>query len=86
MRADDILPDHVNQADIGGTTIRKGTVAAFLVNARVWTDPEFSENARIEAETDMLEALPALHAVGLFDVLTIRDTALCAWVSTHIKD
>jgi hypothetical protein len=84
MRAQDILPDHVNQADFGGTTIRKGTVAAFLANARVWTDPQTSEAARAEAETDMLETLPALRAVGLFDVLDIRDTALRAWVAANI--
>lgn len=83
MRAEDILPDHVNQADIGGTTIRKGTVAAFLANARVWTNSETSASARAEAETDMLEALPALRAVGLFDVLDIRDTALRNWVDAH---
>ncbi|SAL42324.1 preprotein translocase subunit SecD [Caballeronia sordidicola] len=83
MRAEDILPDHINQADIGGTTIRKGTVAAFLANARVWTNSETSASARAEAETDMLEALPALRAVGLFDVLDIRDTALRNWVDAH---
>lgn len=84
MRAQDILPDHVNQADFGGTTIRKGTVAAFLVNARIWTDLQTSAAARAEAETDMLETLPALRAVGLFDVLDIRDTALRAWVAANI--
>jgi len=86
MQAQDMLPDHINQAEIGGTTIRKGTVAAFLANARVWTDPEASENARAEVEMDMLEALPALRAVGLFDVLDIRDAALRAWVAAHTKD
>jgi hypothetical protein len=86
MRAEDILPDHVNQADLGGITIRKGTVAAFLANARVWTDPETGVTARTEVEMDMLEALPALRAVGLFDVLDIRDTALRAWVAANIKD
>lgn len=86
MRAQDILPDHVNQADLGGITIRKGTVAAFLANARVWTNLETTATARAEAETDMLEALLALRVVGLFDVLDIRDSALRAWVAANIKD
>jgi len=86
MRAQDILPDHVDQADLGGITIRKGTVAAFLANARVWMDPATSGTARIEVETHMLESLPALRATGLFEVLDIRDTALRAWVATNTKD
>jgi hypothetical protein len=83
MRAQDILPDHADQADFGGTSIRKGTVAAFLANARVWTDPQTSEDARAEAETDMLETLPALRALGVFDVLEIRNHTLRDWVDTH---
>ncbi|KQR78699.1 preprotein translocase subunit SecD [Burkholderia sp. Leaf177] len=86
MRAQDILPDYVDQADLGGITIRKGTVAAFLANARVWIDPATSATARIEVETHMLESLPALRATGLFEVLDIRDTALRAWVATNTKD
>ncbi len=55
MRAQDILPDHVNQANLGGITIRKGTVAAFLANALVWTDPETSATAPAQVETDIRE-------------------------------
>ncbi|TDY21841.1 hypothetical protein B0G81_2074 [Paraburkholderia sp. BL6665CI2N2] len=66
-----------------GATIRKGTVGAFLANARVWTDPQASEQACAEAEADMLDALPALRAIGLFDVLGIRDVALRDWVHAH---
>ena len=39
MRAEQMLPDHADRIEVGGTTIRKGTVGAFLVNARVLTDP-----------------------------------------------
>ncbi|RAS25766.1 hypothetical protein [Paraburkholderia bryophila] len=80
MRAEQVLPDSINQTEIGGTTIRKGTVAAFLANARVWTDPNASEAAYAEAEADMVDALPALQLLGLFDVLEIRDHALREWV------
>ncbi|PRY08571.1 hypothetical protein B0G73_102144 [Paraburkholderia sp. BL25I1N1] len=31
----------------------------------------------------MLDALPALRALGLFDVLDIRDVALRDWVHAH---
>ncbi|MFM0054142.1 hypothetical protein [Paraburkholderia phytofirmans] len=83
MRAEQVLPDSADRIEIRGATIRKGTVGAFLANARVWTDPQASEQARAEAETDMLDALPALRAIGLFDVLDIRDVALRDWVDAH---
>lgn len=83
MRAEQVLPDSINQTEIGGTTIRKGTVAAFLANARVWCDPAASEAAHAEAEADMVEAMSALHLLGLFDVLEIRDHALREWVDAR---
>jgi len=83
MRAEQMLPDHVDQVDVNGTTIRKGTVAAFLANARVFTERDASKEARTRAEADIIAALPALRAIGLFDVLEIRDAALRKWVEAH---
>lgn len=83
MRADQILPDHLDQVELNGTTVRKGSVAAFLANARVLTDPQASQADRAQAETDLAALLPALRAIGLFDVLAVRDAALRAWVDTH---
>ncbi|WP_028228495.1 hypothetical protein [Paraburkholderia ferrariae] len=83
MRAEQILPDHLSQVERNGTTIRKGTVAAFLANARVLIDPTQEPGARDEAEADLIAMLPALRATGLFEVLEIRDPALRAWVQAH---
>lgn len=83
MRAEDLLPDHLNQTDIDGVAVRKGTVGAFLANARVLQDAAASEAARADAQCDVADALPALRALGLFDVLEIRDAALRAFVETH---
>ncbi|QGZ64906.1 hypothetical protein [Paraburkholderia acidisoli] len=84
MRAEHLLPDAVDAAQLHGVTIRKGTVGAFLVNARVWCDPDAPEAARAVAAADMSDALPALAALGLFDVLALRDPALRAWVDARI--
>jgi len=81
MRADDVLPDTANQGDFNGVTIRKGTIAAFLANAAAWSDPASSAAQRATAEVHIAEALPALRAVGLFDVLEVRDPALRAWLA-----
>lgn len=83
MRADDMLPDDANQGDFNGVTIRKGTIAAFLANASVWSDPASGAAQRAAAEAHIAEALPALRAVGLFDVLEVRDPALRAWLAAH---
>ena len=86
MRAQDLLPDDVNQADINGVTVRKGTVGAFLANARIWLDQTASAESRQEAETHMAEALAALRALGLFDVFTLRDATLQTFVDRQAAE
>jgi hypothetical protein len=81
MRAEDVLPDQQNQGQFKGVTVRKGTVGAFLANARVWLDDASSDAERSSAERDILDALPALHALGLFDIVQVRDAALRELVS-----
>ncbi|MDL4861453.1 hypothetical protein DKQ62_05480 [Halomonas elongata] len=76
MRAEDILPDDMHQIEKDGTVIRKGSVGAFLANAKHWSDPATPPAERATAERDILEALPALRALGLFEVLAVRDPAL----------
>ena len=83
MRATDMLPDHLNHTERQGVVIRKGTVGAFLVNAQIWTDPTATAASRQTAERDLLDALPALRALGLFDVLSIRNDALRQFVDRH---
>ena len=80
MRADQILPDHVDHGQFQGVTIRKGTVAAFLANARTWVDARADEDARAQAQRDIVDAVPALRALGLFDALEIRDERLRAFI------
>ena len=85
MRADDVLADQQNQGQFNGVTVRKGTVGAFLANARLWLDETTSDAERGIAERDILDALPALHALGLFDILQVRDLALRELVSVSAE-
>ncbi|WP_186113439.1 hypothetical protein [Burkholderia gladioli] len=83
MRAEQLLPDEQNETKLAGVTVRKGTVGAFLANARALGTPDASGAQRAEARADILAALPALRALGLFEVLEIRDPALRAWVEAN---
>ena len=83
MRAEKVLPDDVNQNEINGVVIRKGSIGAFLANAKTLADPAASAEARAIAERDIVQALPALRATGLFDVLQIRNERLRAFVEAH---
>ncbi|MCR4159886.1 hypothetical protein NUK34_13600 [Kerstersia gyiorum] len=83
MRAEDILPDHQNQVERCGVMIRKGSVGAFLVNAKLWLDPNKPAAERAEAQRDMIAALPALQALGLFDILQVKHEALRQLIETN---
>jgi hypothetical protein len=83
MRAEDILPNHVDSGDFNGTVVRKGTVGAFLVNARTFLDPSATAASRRQAEQHMAEAVAALDALGLFEVFVLRDPVLQAFVERH---
>ncbi|MGE7956122.1 hypothetical protein ACQKQA_05885 [Pseudomonas sp. NPDC089530] len=78
MRAEDLLPNHLDHGDFNGTRVRKGTVGAFLISARLWLDPGTPAEHRRAAEEDLLAALPALRALGLFELMRLRDPALRA--------
>ncbi|MBA8876565.1 hypothetical protein [Phyllobacterium myrsinacearum] len=84
MRAKDILPDDINEVQVNDVAVRKGTVGAFLINSRLWLKPDASPEERAAAEEDILEALPALVALGLFDFLSIRNPKLSELVAMHI--
>jgi len=84
MRAEDVLPDHINYDQFNGVTIRKGTVAAFLANARIFLDPATAAVNREEIEAEMIAALPALNALGLLDLFEARSLVLRAFVAQHL--
>jgi hypothetical protein len=85
MRADQILPDDVDHGQFQGLTIRKGTVAAFLANARTWADARAGADERAQAQAQIAEDLPALRALGLFETLEIRDEGLRALVDSVVR-
>ena len=86
MRPEDVLPDDVNRGEINGVSIRKGSVGAFLANARILADPAASTEDRAAAERDLVALLPGMRALGLFDVFAIRDETLRALIDRHLSN
>ena len=79
MKAQDVLPDDVNQGEFQGVMVRKGTVGAFWRMRAPGATPPPRGSAASRGR-DIAQALPALRALGLFEVLQLRDPALRAWV------
>ena len=83
MQAKDIRPDGQNQVERNGVVIRKGSVGAFLANARIWCDPDADVALRVIAEKDIIDGLPALRELGLFELLSVRNAALERLIDAH---
>jgi hypothetical protein len=84
MRAEDILPDQVNSSEMNGILVRKGTVGAFLANARIIKDPEADDRQRTLARQHMADLIPALQALGLFEFFALKDDDLRSFVAARI--
>ena len=82
VRAEDVLPDGADRAEIGGVSVRKGTVAAFLHNAMLWSDPTIAEVDRNRLTHAMAEVVPSLRALGLLTVFEARDERLRAFLAS----
>ncbi|MFO6265562.1 hypothetical protein ACLBVZ_10540, partial [Pseudomonas aeruginosa] len=50
MKAEDILPDRQDRIHLGGVEIRKGSVGAFIANARLLLEEELPAAQRRQAE------------------------------------
>ena len=83
MKAQDIIPDGQDFTVIDGHTVRKGSVGAFLANARVLEDPNATADERRVARDDLAALIPTLDALGLFDVFELRSPALRDEVARH---
>ncbi|MDF5946531.1 hypothetical protein P4129_05320 [Pseudomonas aeruginosa] len=81
MKAEDILPDRQDRIRLGGVEIRKGSVGAFIANARLLLEEELPAAQRRQAEEDLRALLPAIRALGLLGLFRTarRATARRRW-------
>jgi hypothetical protein len=78
IRPEDILPDGQDRAVVGTTSVRKGSVAAFLSNARLLEDAEPGSPDAEEISAQLRDLAEPLRAIGLFEVFEIRSPRIAA--------
>lgn len=85
VRPEDILPTDVSSREINGVAVRKGSAAAFVANVKQLDglDPSSAECEQIISQIRTL--VPALRAVGIFDVFTLRNSALAELIESGLN-
>ena len=78
IRPDDVLADGVEATTFDGIDVRKGTVAAFVANARKLEQLEPGDAGRDPIVGQLRELAPALRAVGLLEVFAPRSPDVAA--------
>jgi hypothetical protein len=63
----------------------RSPLETFVACAHEMLDPATPEAARRRAEPRLLAVLPALQALGVFELFTIRDPALAAMVRDELE-
>jgi hypothetical protein len=64
IRPEDVLPDESSTANFAGTTARKGTVTAFVANAKLLEELPEAATERAAVLAQLRSLLPGLRAVG----------------------
>jgi len=77
VRPEDILPDNVDVGVMdGGVQVRKGTIGAFIANAKNLSVLESGTPEYDEVVAQLRALAPALKAVGVFEIFDLRSSDL----------
>ena len=77
-RPEDMIPDDKSHFEMGGKTIRKGTMAAALANAEIVESPDATTAEKQAAMDTIKELAPVLRAFGLTKFLTWKNPKIQA--------
>ncbi|MDG9671289.1 hypothetical protein ONV78_26385 [Hahella sp. CR1] len=80
MKPEQVLAENENMFAHQGVTLRKGSIAAFMLSARDMKDERLSDAERTAAKNDLLGLIPGLRQLGVFDTFEIRDPEIRALV------
>lgn len=65
--------------------LAESPLETFIACAHQMLDPATPEPVRRAMEPQLLAQLPALRALGVFDLLELRDPAMRAWVADELE-
>lgn len=66
--------------------VSKSPLEAFVACAHQMLDPATPESVRRAMEPRLLAQLPALRALGVFELFELRDPALRAWLNDELAE
>lgn len=78
VRPEDVLADADSATTFGGVDVRKGTIAAFVLNAKRLADLSATDPNRAAIEAQLRALAPGLRAVGVLDVFVPRSAEVAA--------
>lgn len=81
VRPEDVLPAGVDRTVINGVGVRKGSVAAFVANAKQLEHLDSGTPEYDEVAAHLTSLLPALRAVGVLDVFVPRSEKLAGLIA-----
>jgi hypothetical protein len=76
VRPEDLLPTGVDSGVINGVEVRKGTVAAFVANAKRLEALPSDSDEYTELAHQLRAARPLLEAIGVLEVFDVRSQRL----------
>jgi len=76
VRPSDVLPDDLDVGIMNGVSVRKGTIGAFVANVKLLEGLDPSDPGYREVVDQLRALVPAVRAVGVFDVLAPRSPVL----------
>lgn len=80
VRPEDVLADDMDSVAVGRSRVRKGSVAAFVANARAFEALLDGSVEYVETAETLRDLADDLRALGIFEVLAIRSARVAALV------
>ncbi|MGW7575692.1 hypothetical protein [Streptomyces sp. NPDC054765] len=78
----DVLADGQEVAEFNGVFVRKGSIAAFIGNAKALDDLEPGTPEHEAVAQQIRDLKPGLDALGLFDVVEIKNPDVAALLAS----
>src|ERR1700722_20710132 len=85
VRAEQLLPDDQNFAELNGITVRKGTMGAFLANLRILSGMTGDAPGREAILEQLRLGIPTMRENGLFELFTFRSPELAEAIGIELS-